>query len=144
MSHNPGDDRKDFTQNPFEDNPTPLPQSEEASQPLINPFKQESAPPRPAQRPSPPATKDRGLYSPKGDEKSRIIAVLLAFFLGFLGGHNFYIGHYKKAATQLAIYAGSRIVTSGDFQDLIAFALLIWVIADIVRILLGSGPYSNN
>jgi TM2 domain-containing membrane protein YozV len=37
------------------------------------------------------------------DHKSRITFVMLGIFLGYFGAHNFYLGHKKRGAIQLAI-----------------------------------------
>ncbi len=59
-----------------------------------------------------------GNYSPK----SRLVAILLCFFLGFLGLHRFYVG---KVGTGILM-----IVTLGG--------LGLWVLIDLIIILVGS------
>ena len=53
---------------------------------------------------------------------SRLVALLLCFFLGFLGVHRFYVG---KTGTGIAM-----ILTCGG--------LGIWVLIDLVMIMVGS------
>ena len=38
------------------------------------------------------------------EAKSKIVAGILALFLGYLGVHNFYLGYTGKAVTQLLLY----------------------------------------
>ena len=59
----------------------------------------------------------------EGSEKKRLIALLLCFFLGFLGIHRFYVG---KTGTGIAI-----IVTIGGFFG-------IWPLIDLIMIAVGS------
>lgn len=53
--------------------------------------------------------------------KSRMAALLLCFFLGYLGLHRFYVGKYFTGAIQL--------ITVGGFG--------IWYIVDLIFIVLG-------
>ncbi len=55
-------------------------------------------------------------------QKSWLVALLLCFFLGFLGVHRFYVGKVGTAILQ--------IVTLGGFFG-------IWVLIDLIMILIG-------
>ena len=55
-------------------------------------------------------------------QKSWLVALLLCFFLGFLGVHRFYVGKVGTAILQ--------IVTIGGFFG-------IWVLIDLIMILIG-------
>jgi TM2 domain-containing membrane protein YozV len=55
--------------------------------------------------------------------KSRLVALLLCFFLGYLGVHRFYVG---KIGTGILM-----IVTIGGFCG-------IWVLVDLIMILVGA------
>ena len=62
--------------------------------------------------------------------KSKLVAIVLALFLGIYGVHNFYLGYNKKAIIQLLITfltLGVGSIISG-----------IWAIIDIILILRGS------
>lgn len=62
--------------------------------------------------------------------KNKIAAALLAFFLGALGVHNFYLGYKKKAIAQLLITVltcGAGSMVSG-----------IWALVEFIQILTGS------
>ncbi len=54
-------------------------------------------------------------------ECDRLITFLLCWFLGILGIHRFYAGHYKTGAIQLVTFGG----------------LLIWVLYDAYLVLVG-------
>ncbi|MDO5346717.1 MAG: TM2 domain-containing protein [Lachnospiraceae bacterium] len=79
---------------------------------------------------APEATCSVELEKPRNKEKSRMTAVLLAFFLGALGAHSFYIGNYKKGALQLLVSLVS--------MPLLGIPLgMVWGWVDMVRILSG-------
>ena len=67
------------------------------------------------------------------EPKNKIVALLLAWFLGALGIHNFYLGYKKKGLTQLIIcLAGSLVCGLG------ALVAGIWALVDFFMILLGN------
>ncbi len=63
--------------------------------------------------------------------KSRAVAALLAWFLGGLGVHNFYLGNKKKAIAQL-------VCTLLFFLIIPIIVSSIWVLVDFVIILCGT------
>jgi TM2 domain-containing membrane protein YozV len=70
--------------------------------------------------------------APASSGKSQLVAALLAFFLGFLGIHRFYLGYTWQGIVQL--------LTLGGFG--------IWALIDFIRILIGDlqpkdGTYSD-
>ena len=73
--------------------------------------------------------------------KSKIAAALLAWFLGHLGVHNFYLGYRSKAITQLTL----AIVGYVTVFILVGFIILpivyLWGFIEFVMILLGAGGY---
>ena len=99
--------------------------------------------------------------------KSQLIAALLAFFLGYLGIHNFYLGYKKKAMTQLLItlagYAvgivGSVLTSASSASGSTAMlaiggivgvigwiavaAVGIWALIDFIKILTGKLKPAN-
>ncbi len=98
--------------------------------------------------------------------KSQIIAALLAWFLGTLGIHLFYLGHKKKAMTRLygflgatALYiigvilayagaaAGSILALFGSLFIIVGglIYLVLWILAiiDLVKILTGDLQPAN-
>ena len=96
------------------------------------------------------ATKNAG-------SKSKIIAALLAFFLGAFGVHSFYMGNKKKGLIQLGLGLGGLILiivgvasavtslTTGTISvpvlAIIGYIMLlgvsIWALVDLIRILTG-------
>ena len=65
-----------------------------------------------------------------GPQKSKIVALLLCFFLGYIGAHRFYVGK----------------VGSGIFQLILCFCFIgiIWVIIDFIAIICGGFSDSFN
>ncbi len=92
-----------------------------------------------------------------GGSKSKIVAALLAFFLGNLGIHSFYMGNKKKGFIQLGVtvvgivllIAGFASAVTSASTGTIAFPTLaivgmvlllgvsIWAFVDFIRILTG-------
>ena len=68
------------------------------------------------------------------EQKSKLVAALLAFFLGVYGAHNFYLGYNSKAVTQLLLALLGGVLTCG----LSTTAVAIWVIVEAVQLLTGS------
>ena len=73
---------------------------------------------------------------PEG-RKSKVVAALLAFFLGSLGIHNFYLGYNSKGVTQLLLTLVGWMIIIGP---LIAS---IWALVEFVQILTGSIDDAN-
>ena len=87
------------------------------------------------------------------NNKSKLAAALLAFFLGTIGAHRYYLGHVKTAVVQtlgfIATIAGYIILPISietDLQSLffLSIALIIlggltaiWALIDFIRILMG-------
>ena len=64
-----------------------------------------------------------GAFDPNASDKSRLIALVLAWFFGIFGAHRFYAGR----------------ITSGVLQLLFGWAtLFIWNLVDIIMILAGA------
>ncbi len=71
-----------------------------------------------------------GAFSNVSD-RSRIVAALLACFLGYLGIHNFYLGNKKTAVTQL-------ILTCFCFLIIPIIISCVWAFVDFILILCGT------
>jgi TM2 domain-containing membrane protein YozV len=69
--------------------------------------------------------------------KSRLAYILLAFFLGGLGVHNFYAGYTKRAvlelASCLALIPIIGFLTCG-FGFLLYIALWVWIIVEMITV----------
>lgn len=61
-------------------------------------------------------------------DKSRVVTAILAWFLGMLGIHNFYVGRTGNAIAQLIL----TVTVIG------AFVSAVWVLVDFICILCGS------
>lgn len=123
--------------NPFEE---PGPSSRNRQQPLPyqSRYQQQGYPmqdypqnqPTPYQRPLPVQT-----GYPAGATKSKVVAALLALFLGGFGIHDFYMKRTGRGVGKLSLL----IVGAIPLMGWIHFILGVWVIIDFVRILLGHG-----
>lgn len=77
-------------------------------------------------------------------QKSMVVAALLAFFLGTLGVHNFYLGHTGRGIAQLAM------TIIGWFTAIIAIGFLliaavgVWAFIEFIMILLRSGSMARD
>ncbi|MCG7231255.1 TM2 domain-containing protein [Corynebacterium propinquum] len=87
---------------------------------------------------------DPQLPYPGYKQKSMLAAALLAFFLGSLGVHNFYLGNTKKAVTQLVMCLLGYITAIILIGFLVLGALYIWVIVEFVLIVARSGDYATD
>jgi len=65
-----------------------------------------------------------------GEQKSKLVAGLLAIFIGSLGIHNFYLGYKGKAIAQLLITVLTCFMASPIIE--------IWAIVEAVQIFSGS------
>lgn len=73
--------------------------------------------------------------------KSHAAAALLAFFLGSLGVHNFYLGHNGRGAIQLVMWLVS-LLTVVVFIGVLGFMVVgIWAFIEFLLILFRSGSY---
>ena len=68
--------------------------------------------------------------TPGPDSKSKLVAALLAFFLGCFGVHNFYLGYTGKAVAQLLITLLSCFILS--------WGSWIWALVEMIMLLTGS------
>lgn len=65
-----------------------------------------------------------------GSEKSKLVAALLAFFLGTLGIHRFYLGYTTIGIIQLVL------LVAGAFTcGITSAAVFIWALVDFILIL---------
>ncbi|MCX7862217.1 MAG: TM2 domain-containing protein [Bacteroidales bacterium] len=72
---------------------------------------------------------------------NQIIAILLCFFLGFLGIHSFYLGNKKKGIIQLVMFLVGILTFIVVIGYLILSALGIWILIDFIRLIIGDlGP----
>ncbi|ANE05263.1 hypothetical protein ccrud_03865 [Corynebacterium crudilactis] len=75
-------------------------------------------------------------------QKSKVLAALLAFFLGTLGVHNFYLGYTKAGIAQLALTVLGYILTLVIVGIGLLFVVGVWVFIEFILILVGNGKYA--
>ena len=73
--------------------------------------------------------------------KSHAAAALLAFFLGSLGVHNFYLGHNSRGLVQLIMWLVSLATTVVLIGFLGLMVVGIWAFIEFLLILFRSGSY---
>ncbi|MCG7254329.1 MULTISPECIES: TM2 domain-containing protein [Corynebacterium] len=82
-----------------------------------------------------------GVY---GEPKSWVVAALLAFFLGGLGVHNFYLGYTTRGIVQIVLN-GLGWLTVWFFVGFFLWVVLaIWVLVEFVMILARAGSYKTD
>lgn len=69
---------------------------------------------------------------------SRVVAALLAFFLGGLGIHNFYLGHTKNGLFQLLLNVIGWATLVFGIGLIFLLALFVWVMIDFFMIICNS------
>ncbi|MGO3025355.1 TM2 domain-containing protein, partial [Corynebacterium variabile] len=72
---------------------------------------------------------------------SKVAAALLAFFLGTLGVHNFYLGYTAKATTQLVLFLVGCFFFWLIVPILFLIVVPIWAFVEFIMILVGGGQY---
>lgn len=70
-------------------------------------------------------------------QKSKMVAGLLAIFLGAFGVHNFYLGYTNKAIVQLVCTIVGMILSCLVIGAFVVFGMQIWAIVEGVMILTG-------
>ena len=92
-------------------------------------------------------------YSPTQSPKSRLVAALLAFFLGEFGAHRFYVEKTGSGVAQIllslsfivSIFCFAEVEEEiGFFFLLLGLVWVIWVIVDFIMILCGSFKDKDN
>jgi len=78
------------------------------------------------------------ILDPCPEQKSRLVAGLLAFFLGSLGIHNFYLGYTNRGLTQLLITTLGGVLTCGFASAVVQ----VWAFVEAVLILTQSEGYT--
>lgn len=86
----------------------------------------------------------RSLHAENVEPKSWAAAALLAFFLGSLGVHNFYLNYSTRAKWQLGltIFGWATAIVLIGFPFI--FAVQIWAFVEFILILTKSGPYDSD
>ena len=69
--------------------------------------------------------------------KQKVVAALLAFFLGTLGIHNFYLGYKTKAIIQLVVTIVGWITAVFIVGIFLVIGIAIWAFVEFIMILIG-------
>ncbi|SQG64039.1 TM2 domain [Corynebacterium renale] len=137
---NPNNSEEYLYNNPF-DTPEPQQPRHQYQQFLQQPQQAQQANVPAQYLPQQPAYNVNGLPV---EPKSKVVAALLALFLGPLGLHNFYLGFNDRGKTQLIMF-GIGFVTSIFIIGLfILFAVGVWALVDFACILLGTSIYTSD
>lgn len=83
-------------------------------------------------------------YAAYTQPKSRVAAALLAFFLGTLGIHNFYLGYTGRGIAQLILTIVGWMTVWLIIGGIVIIAVGIWVLVEFFMILIGSGSYARS
>ncbi|MGV0397312.1 NINE protein [Corynebacterium suicordis] len=82
-------------------------------------------------------------YAPFVPGKSKVAAALLAFFLGTLGVHNFYLGYNTRGIIQLVLTILGWFTAIFIVGLFIAGAVGVWAFVEFIMILVGAGGYDR-
>ncbi|MEJ6550111.1 TM2 domain-containing protein [Corynebacterium sp. USCH3] len=85
-----------------------------------------------------------GAPVPAGTQKSKVVAAVLAFFLGTLGIHNFYLGYTSRAVCQLVLTIIGYVTAILLIGFLFLFCVGVWAFVEFIMILVGGGRYSHD
>jgi len=69
--------------------------------------------------------------------KSKLVAALLALFLGTFGIHNFYLGYTTKAVIQLALTIVGYLTMCIIIGFFIVFGVAVWALIEAIFIFTG-------
>ncbi|MEL7471834.1 MAG: TM2 domain-containing protein [Planctomycetota bacterium] len=77
---------------------------------------------------------DNAMAKVVGDgERQPLVAWLLWFFLGGLGGHNFYLRRTKQGLMQAGLFVASAVLTMILIGALGFLALFVWWVMDAIK-----------
>lgn len=83
-----------------------------------------------------------------GEPRKKVVAMLLAFFLGWLGAQNWYLGYTKNAKIQLAIGLAGFVLqfvpVIGLLGTLLMLAVVLWSWYEIFCIATGRGHLAKD
>lgn len=77
-------------------------------------------------------------YNPSKSDKSKIAAGLLAFFLGYLGIHNFYLGKSGKGVAQLLLFICGCIFSVVGIGIVLLIVVGIWELIECIMCFTGT------
>lgn len=71
------------------------------------------------------------------NNKQKLVAGLLAIFLGVYGVHNFYLGYTKKAVIQLVCTLVGLVLSILIIGAFVVFGIAIWALVEGIMIFTG-------
>ncbi len=71
------------------------------------------------------------------NNKQKLVAGLLAIFLGVYGVHNFYLGYTKKAVIQLVCTLVGLVLSIIIIGVFVVFGIAIWALVEGIMIFTG-------
>lgn len=77
-------------------------------------------------------------YMPEVSSKSKFIAFILALFFGWIGLHNFYMGHTLRGLMQLALQVVCLATLILGIGLLMEIPFSLWLFVEIIMILCGA------
>ena len=77
-------------------------------------------------------------YMPEVSPKSKFTAFILALFFGWIGLHNFYMGHILRGLMQVALQVVCLVTLILGIGLLIEIPFFLWVFIEIIMILCGA------
>lgn len=77
-------------------------------------------------------------------QKNWVVSLLLAFFLGSFGAHNYYLGYNTKATIQLIITLISILTLIVVIGFLGLMVTGIWAFVEFILILVGAASYEHD
>ncbi|WP_459588000.1 TM2 domain-containing protein [Corynebacterium camporealensis] len=119
---------------PFQQNQQPYPQYQQ------NPQNQQAMQPYQQQGQQQYQQQNYG----NAQQKSWIAALLLCFFLGSWGVHNFYLGNTTKGVVQLVMWILGMLTVWFIVGALLLFPLYIWVIVEFIMLIVGANGYDRD
>lgn len=81
------------------------------------------------------------MAQPNSPQKSWVVAAILAFFLGSVGAHNFYLGRKVRGGTQLLLTILGYLTMILLVGYLIVGFVGLWAFLEFILILVGAGSY---
>ncbi|MFD5868481.1 NINE protein [Corynebacterium sp. NPDC060344] len=117
------------------------------SQPQQQPYGQSGQPGQVQPHGQQPGFGPMQAYGPNGlprAPKSKIVAAVLAFFLGGFGVHNFYLGHTGRGITQLALYLIGWTTAIVGIGLLLIVAVGLWAFVEFIMILVGANGFERD
>lgn len=79
-------------------------------------------------------------YNRSGNYRSKLIALLLWWFLSEFGAHNFYLGRKSQAWTELGLFFVGAFTLIFGVGAILLLAWVVLVIIDLIKILIVSEP----